>query len=31
MTRYIRLNGKWVPCRILKSGARLITARRDDD
>lgn len=31
MTRYVRVNGKWVRCLILKSGARLISARTDDD
>lgn len=24
MTRYVRVNGKWVRCIILKNGARLI-------
>lgn len=31
MIRFIRVNGKWVRCIILKSGARLISARTDDD
>lgn len=30
MTRYVRVNGKWVRCIILKSGARLISAPGDD-
>lgn len=31
MSRYVKVNGKWVRCTILKNGARLISAPVDDD